>query len=159
MGFIQNWPPTRDGDGVIFQIQAPKAQQLQPPPQPPFPLTGDTALGVGATSLIVGLAILWFRRRISRDGLEIAKDRAEGGMVDALLKVNKNLTEENERLMQVAQEAWAVRNADATRIATLETELMFLRRDMEALRPAVQRSTDALTNSGLMPLHDMKDDP
>lgn len=121
-------------------------------PQPVLPLSSDTALGVGALGLIVGLAVLWLRRRISRDGLEIAKDRAEGGMVDALLRVNENLTKENERLMVVAQEAWSVRNSDAKRIATLETELSYMRRELEAMKPMVRDTNLAMQNSGLMPL-------
>lgn len=131
-------------------------QQQLVNPIPALPITGETATGVGAGTLIVGLAIMWLRRRISRDGLETAKDRAEGGMVDALMKVNKSLIEENERLMKSANEAWSVRNADAARIATLESELGYLRREFERMRPVVVSSSKALTDSGLMPLTDMR---
>lgn len=89
--------------------------------------------------------LMWLRRKVSRDGLEIIKDRGEGTLVQTLLEVNAKLVSENERLMKVANEAWSVRNEDAVRIAQLEGLVEQLRRDM-------RRLTHAAEDSGMMPL-------
>lgn len=115
------------------------------PANPALPVTPESAYGIGGLAMAAGVALLWLRRRLSRDTLEAVKDRAEGGLVKTLMEVNAGLVKENERLMQTANEAWKVRNADAVRIATLEGQLEAMRRDLERL-------TNAAKNSGMMPL-------
>lgn len=129
--------------------QTTTAATVQPAPTPALPVTPETAYSLGGGALIVGMWLMWLRRKMSRDGLEIIKDRGEGTLVQTLLEVNAKLVSENERLMLVANEAWSVRNADAVRIAQLEGMVEQLRRDM-------RRLTNAAEDSGMMHLESHK---
>lgn len=120
-----------------------------PTTTPALPATQETAYGLGGAALVAAGFLMWLRRRWSRDGLETVKDRAEGSLVQTLLEVNAQLVAENQRLMQVANEAWSVRNSDAVRIAQLEMQVHELRRD-------IKRLTNAAEDSGMMPLEHAK---
>lgn len=131
----------------------------EPPTTPVLPINGDTAGYLGAGTLISSLLIIWLRRRLSRDGLEVAKDRAEGGMLKASMAMNESLARDNERLMTVNQKlqdianvAWSTRTDDAKRIAQLETTVIYMQRELDRLNPEVASHTRALVDSGVMPL-------
>jgi hypothetical protein len=86
---------------------------------------GPVSWAISALVAFFG-AVLWLRRRTSRDNTEIAKDRAETNLVSVL-------REERDRAMNEAREAWARRTGDAEKIAHLEAENGFLKRDVQAL--------------------------
>lgn len=91
------------------------------------PVTGETAgiLGVGV-SMVVG-AILYLRRKTSRDGLEIFKDRTEGAMM-------KTIIEERDKAIAEAREAWAIVNANAREMGELTAENSYMKRELAEAR-------------------------
>ena len=85
----------------------------------------------------------WFRRKVSYDNKEIAKDGAESSII-------KTLIEERDKAMKDAREAWARRTFDAQRIASLEMENGFLKRDIASLTAQVgelKRTVDLVMNA------------
>jgi hypothetical protein len=88
---------------------------------------------VGATVTVIG-ALLWLRRRTSRDGLEIAKDRAEINTV-AMLQNERN------KAMEEAREAWRRRTEDAETIARLTGEVQHLSQKSALLEERVTTLT------------------
>lgn len=83
------------------------------------------------------LASIWFRRRMSRDGAEIAKDRAETNIVEVL-------RQERDKAMGDAREAWARRTADAEQIAALRSENEFLKRDINRLSEELEELKESV---------------
>lgn len=108
------------------------ALTLQPaaPPLPTLPISGETAgiLGGGVMALVG--AILWLRRRTSRDGVELIKDRTEGQLLNTL-------REERNEMMKTAQVAWSRATADAGTIAQLRAENEYLKRELTDARHQV----------------------
>lgn len=104
------------------------AMTLQPTAPPPaFPVSGETAgvLGGGVMALVG--AILWLRRKTSRDGVELIKDRTEGKLLQTAL-------EERDKAMAQAREAWSHRTTDAGTIGQLTAENDYLKRELDAAR-------------------------
>lgn len=103
-------------------------QQPTVPPAPP--VTGETAGWLGGSVMtLVGL-ILYLRRKTSRDGVELIKDRTEGALL-------KTALEERDNAMRMANEAWAKANADAGRIGQLTAENEYLKRELSDARAQI----------------------
>lgn len=107
-------------------------------PHPSFPMDGGTAgiLGTGVMSLVLGL--LWLRRKTSRDGAEIIKDRAEGQLVESLLK-------DRDAAWAMAREAMLGRDVLSLELGQLRAEVKYL---TESLR--VSQETIAEIRRGVM---------
>jgi len=88
-------------------------------------VNGETAawLTGGVTAFIT--CLLWLRRRTSRDGLEVIKDRTEGKMLQTAI-------EERDKAMAQAADAWSQRTDDAATIARLGAENEYLKRELAA---------------------------
>lgn len=84
-----------------------------------------TAIGIGLGSLVTAATVL--RRRLSRDRVELTKDKAEGTFVELLLR-------ERDTAIDEARQAAAARQADAATIARLTVQVEHLQRDVDALR-------------------------
>ena len=93
-------------------------------------VNGETAgwLTGGVAAFITGL--LWLRRRTSRDGLEVIKDRTEGKMLQTAI-------EERDKAMAQANEAWSQRTTDAGTIARLGAENEYLKRELAAAQQLI----------------------
>ncbi len=97
---------------------------------PMYGLTG------AAFSIVAG--ILWLRRRTSRDGLEIAKDKSEGGVIKTLEHQLSKAIEERDKALATASEAWRVRTENAQKIATLEQQVKHLEENKMTTSERVQ---------------------
>jgi hypothetical protein len=74
--------------------------------------------GGGVTTAIFAIAggLLWLRRKFSHDGLEVKKERSEGGLIEIIIK-------ERNAAMDDAREAWARRATDAELIGKLSAQV------------------------------------
>lgn len=102
--------------------------------------------GGGALGSILTLlgTILWFRRKISRDNLEIAKDHSEKRLLTVI-------TEERDRAVLAAEAAWRTRTDDARLIGQLTGEVKHLTeanihliRDVGSLRDEISQLRDII---------------
>lgn len=95
-------------------------------------VNGETAgwLAGGVATLVSG--VLWLRRRTSRDGVELIKDRTEGRLLQTAI-------EERDKAMEQAREAWGQRTTDAGQLGQLRAENEYLKRE---LATAQQQITD-----------------
>lgn len=98
----------------------------------PIPLIGQGHYSDQVSYVLWGAGValagfFWVRRKFSSDNTAIAKDAAEKSLVQVL-------REERDKAMAEAREAWARRTQDAERIASLESENKFLKRDIEVVK-------------------------
>lgn len=120
-------------DNIVATTQASPA-----PPPLHGAITNTDPLSVALGAIGGALAIfVSFRRRLSRDNTEVAKDRAETNLV-------QTLREERDKAMADAREAWDRRTKDAQAIAKLTTENEYLKRDMQRLEGEVQELKESI---------------
>jgi hypothetical protein len=105
------------------------------PAELPF---GMQSGGVLATVLSVIAVVLWLRRRVSRDGLEMTKDHSEKTLIE-------KLREERDKALSHAEEAWGRRTDDAAAIAKLTSEVGHLSANNFALTQHVVRLEEKVT--------------
>ena len=106
------------------EVSTTVAQQLVNP-APAFPVTPETAGGIGFTIASVIGAVLYLRQRTSRVSLGVQQDRTEGKMLQSAL--DRAAAAEAD-----AREAWAKANADAGTIGQLRAENDYLKRELAA---------------------------
>ncbi len=97
---------------------------------------GGGITGMVAAILLVALAL---RKRLSRDNLELTKDRAETNLIKTYQDTIKNLQEQNAKLDENARTAWRTRADDAQRIGILSSKVEHLSEVNETLRTNVQQ--------------------
>lgn len=85
-------------------------------------IKGTDMIAGGLMTIVFTLigAVLWLRRRISRDSLEVKRDRGEGNLLEIVIGERNNA-------MADARDAWAHRAKDAERIGQLTAEVHMLR--------------------------------
>ncbi len=93
-------------------------------------MTGGSITGVVIATIV---AVLGFRKRLSRDNLELVKDRAETNLIKTYQDTIKALQDQNTRLDENAREAWRVRADDAKRIGELSSKVEHLGEVNESL--------------------------
>lgn len=91
--------------------------------------------GGGLTAAVFSIAagLLWLRRRLSRDNLEVKRDSGEMTLLATII------TERN-TAMADAREAWAKRAADAELIGKLSAQV----ESLERINERMEREIDAL---------------
>lgn len=99
-------------------------------------VTGGGITGAVGTLIFIVLA---FRKRISRDNLELTKDRAETNLIQTYQETIKNLQEQNNKLDANAREAWRTRAEDAKRIGELSSKVEHLTDINESLQKNVDK--------------------
>lgn len=80
------------------------------------------ALGAGGLA-----ALIYLRKFLSRQNVEVKKDSAEANLI-------KTLQEERDKAMAAAEKAWETRTADAKLIGELTSEVKALRMVNEEMR-------------------------
>lgn len=88
-----------------------------------------------ATSLVA--AILYLRRKVSKDGLEIKADAVQKGYLETLIN-------ERDKAMASASEAWRSRAGDAEKIGNLTASVEYLTKLNEDLRKEVKESKEQI---------------
>jgi hypothetical protein len=92
----------------------------------------DWLAGAGAAIAAIGGAVLVLRRRLSRDNVEVAKDRAEAGLVELLRKERDSAFAEAKRVRDQ-------RTADAEIIARLMSDKAHLEAEVRRQRADYRR--------------------
>jgi hypothetical protein len=92
----------------------------------------DWLAGAGAAVAAIGGAVLVLRRRLSRDNVEVAKDRAEAGLVELLRKERDSAFAEAKRVRDQ-------RTADAEIIARLMSDKAHLEAEVRRQRADYRR--------------------
>jgi len=89
----------------------------------PLDLLPNAPEGTGVTGIVAAIIgiVLWLRRRVSRDGLEMSKDSAETTLI-------LTLQAERDKAMDAAERAWSTRTEDAKLIGKLSSEVESLTR-------------------------------
>lgn len=101
---------------------------------PPELISGSSVAGAALTVILVALAL---RKRLSKDNLELTKDRAETNLIATYQETIKSLQEQNEKLDANAREAWRTRAEDAKRIGELSSKVEHLTDINESLEKTV----------------------
>ena len=86
-------------------------------------ITGGSISGAAVT---IVLFVLAFRKRLSKDNLELTKDRAETDIIQTYREQVKALHEQTAKLDENAREAWRTRAEDAKRIGELTSRVEHL---------------------------------
>ncbi len=116
-----------------------------PPQQELFnvPLVGYGGGVLGSLLTFIG-SVMWFRRKISRDNLEIARDVSEKKLLTVI-------TEERDRAVLAAEQAWRTRTDDARLIGELTGEVKHLTdanahliKDVGSLRDEIAQLRDII---------------
>lgn len=84
------------------------------------------------TAAIAGLVsgVFWLRRKTSRDGVELIKDRTEGKLLQTTI-------EERNKAMAEAREAWSQLNSMQYAQGGLAAENEYLKRELDAARQQI----------------------
>lgn len=89
--------------------------------------SGLITLGAGGLA-----ALIWLRRFLSRQGVEVKKDTAEANLI-------KTLQEERDKAMHAAEKAWETRTNDAKLIGELSSEVRSLREMNERMGKQLEK--------------------
>ena len=88
--------------------------------------------GVITTIMSLLGGILWIRKRISKDNLEVAKDDAERQLLIAAIK-------EKDKALAAAEEAWSSRTRDAKLIGVLSSDVSHLTKVNKSMTQEIAR--------------------
>ena len=123
-----------------------------------IPVDGLSLSGIlSAAAAIVG-SILVIRKRISRDSLEMIKDRAEINVIHHLENQRDAAIKEKEELETALEKAEADSSASAAQVASLSSEITRLTGQVMLLRQLIERLSNSLdeTKQKLVKLHSEK---
>lgn len=101
--------------------------------------TGESALGVSGLLALVVSAILHFRRKASRDGSEIVKDRTESELFNNMIKDREGVLKERDAARESERTAWNKHNEVSVENARLKTENDYQQREIARLTAAMQQ--------------------
>lgn len=110
-----------------------------------LPQTGESALGVVGMLAAAVAAILHFRRRVSRDNMEITKDRAEGKLIEDMNRHAEGLIRERDEARKNERLAWTEANTKAVEVARLTSDNQYLTREVTRLQAVVNELQIKLT--------------
>lgn len=99
---------------------------------PTISVAGESAMGITGVFGAVVMGILYLRRKASRDGTEIIKDRTEGKLLEALMS-------ERDRARASEREAWTKVNELSVVNARLESQNEYQKEEIERLRELVEQ--------------------
>lgn len=125
-----------------------QAETGSPSYVPNIPPAAEGAVGIVGTFVTIVGVIMYLRRKLSRDGTEIIKDRAEGHLLSQYIKDRENLMKEHdteikaeraEREAAKASErmAWDKANAMAVENARLKSDNEYQQREIARLTAAM----------------------
>lgn len=132
--------------------------------------TAEQAGGVALTLAAVVGAILHFRRKASRDGTEIVKDRTEGQLITDMMKDREAILKDRDGARESERAAWVAHNQVSVENARLKAENEYQQREIARLTKAMedlqkqfdeiklrlqQLSRGATGHTGVGPLHDI----
>lgn len=117
---------------------------------PGMPPAAESAAGLTGVLLAVVSVILHFRRKASRDGTEMVKDRVEGKLIDDMLRDREALLQERERerlataaeyamIRESERVAWTEHNKVSVENARLKSENDYQQREIKRLTDAMQQ--------------------
>lgn len=92
----------------------------------------------GALTIIVGV-ILHFRRKASRDGNEIVKDRTESELFRNMIQDREGVLRERDAAREAERTAWTKHNEVAVENARLKAENMYQQQEIARLTEAMKQ--------------------
>lgn len=101
--------------------------------------TGESALGVGGLLALVVSAILHYRRKASRDGSEMVKDRTESELFNNMIKDREGVLKERDAARESERTAWNRHNEVSVENARLKAENDYQTREIARLTSAMQQ--------------------
>lgn len=101
--------------------------------------SAESAAGVTGVLLVVVSAILHFRRKASRDGNEIVKDRTESELFRNMIADREGVLKERDAARESERAAWTQHNAMAVENARLKAENDYQQREIARLTAAMQQ--------------------
>lgn len=99
--------------------------------------TGESALGVSGLLALVVSAILHFRRKASRDGSEIVKDRTESELFRNMITDREGVLKERDAARESERTAWDKANTMAVTNATLQAKVEYQQQEIARLMAMV----------------------
>lgn len=109
-----------------------KSETQVPTTIPGLTPTTESAVGIGGVFALIVSFILHYRRKASRDGTEIIKDRTEGKLIETLM-VERDTSRTSER------EAWTKVNELSVANARLESTNQYQREEIARLKQLVEQ--------------------
>lgn len=119
--------------------------------------TGESAVGVGGLLALVISAILHFRRKASRDGSEIVKDRTESELFRNMITDREGILKDRDAAKASEREAWDKANVlavtNASQAAKIEYQaqeiarLMAMVSEMQATLDEMRRRIQQLSKN------------
>lgn len=100
-----------------------------------IPDASGGSLWASGAGVLAGL--LWLRKFLSTQGVEMKKDAAESSLM-------KTLQEERDKAMAAAEKAWATRAEDAKMIGELTSEVKASRQLIDTLHTQLREVRDEL---------------
>lgn len=116
-----------------------KAETQQPNFIPGMSHSAESAVGVTGVLLAVVSAILHFRRKASRDGNEIVKDRTESELFRNMIADREGVLKERDAARESERAAWTKHNEVAVENASLKAENDYQQREIARLTAAMQQ--------------------
>ncbi len=147
-----------------------KAETQVPSMIPGVSGTAEQAGGVALTLAAVVGFILHFRRKASRDGVELTKDRTEGKLIEDMMKDREAILKDRDGARESERAAWVAHNQVSVENARLKAENEYQQREIARLTKAMedlqkqfdeiklrlqQLSRGATGHTGVGPLHDI----
>lgn len=125
-----------------------KAETHSPNFIPGMPPAAESAAGLTGILLAVVSVILHFRRKASRDGTEMVKDRVEGKLIEDLMRDREAILREHERertataaehamIRESERVAWTKHNEVSVENAKLKAENDYQQREIQRLTQAM----------------------
>jgi hypothetical protein len=116
-----------------------KAETQVPNIIPGMSPAAESAVGVTGVLLAVVSAILHFRRKASRDGNEIVKDRTESELFRNMIADREGVLKERDAARESERTAWTKHNEVAVENARLKAENDYQQREIKRLTEAMQQ--------------------
>lgn len=103
-------------------------------------ISGSTeqAGGVAAVLTVVVGVILHFRRKASRDGVELTKDRTEGKLIEDMMKDREAILKDRDNARDSERTAWVEHNKVSVENARLKAENEYQQREIARLTKAME---------------------
>lgn len=119
-------------------------QQQQQAAEPHGFIDSPVVQGGGLVTAVLSIAagIMWFRKQMSNDKLDVEKNRVEHSLLEVL-------TRERNAAMEDARQAWAQRAHDAEMIGRLTAEVDGLRKLNEKVNAEVSLLRDLNTKQSV----------
>jgi chromosome segregation ATPase len=108
-------------------------------------VSAGKSLGAAGVSFVLGG--MWLRRKLSRDGVELTKDKAEEGIIKHLEDERDKLKTDKLHLIERITTIENERNEAQLRVSKLSVEVRYLTEKVEELKEMTEKLLTKLENA------------